>query len=138
MYKRPELCALISGRVRERFDAKIKNLNFDEAAYTKMVVEKIKQAEDISYNEKGFTYLHLAVQEREPDFVIALLEKGVDINSGSESQSTPLCLAIGCSNQDGMMQIIKLLLEHGADYTTKFGKYSAKDLADMFELDLFK
>lgn len=134
---RPELFDLISGRARESSNAKFNQIEFNDSEYTKIVVEKIHEAEDLLYNEDGFTFLHLAVQNIEYDFVSALLARGINVNAITIHGLTPLHKAFMSYSKDGMKEIVKLLLDKSADYETSFGNKSAKDFAKMIGLDIF-
>lgn len=134
---RSELFDLISGRARESNNAKFNQVEFNDSEYTKIVVKRIQETEDLSYNEDGFTLLHLAVQEIEYDFVSALLAEGVNVNAITVHGVTPLHKALMSYSRDGMKEIVQLLLDKGANYETGFGNKSAKDFAKMIGLDIF-
>lgn len=55
--------------------------------------------------------LRAAVEEANGDIILQWLERGADVNAGSENGWTPLMLAV----LRGSPAIVKLLLEHGAD-----------------------
>ena len=135
---RPELFDLISGRSRYSFDAKIKNIPFDNDKYTQMVLEKIMQASDtdLSYTESeygGFGYLHLAVQDHEPVFVQALLDRGLDVNADAKKGGgTPLHIALSRYRSDEKSEtIVKILLENGADHNIDFDGMPIKEFAKL-------
>jgi ankyrin repeat protein len=129
---RPELFELISGRSRHSYYAKIgKESAFDDNAYTQMVVEKIEQSSDLTYNEDGFTYLHLAVQDREPVFVQALLDKGLDVNAKTSKGISPLHMALSNYKLGDMDMVVKILLETGAERNIDFGGMPVKEFAKL-------
>ena len=55
--------------------------------------------------------LRAAVEEANSNIVLQYLERGADVNAGSENGWTPLMLAV----LRDFPAIVKLLLEHGAD-----------------------
>ncbi|MBN1392013.1 MAG: ankyrin repeat domain-containing protein [Sedimentisphaerales bacterium] len=66
--------------------------------------------------------LHYAIMHGRADIVKALLEKGADVNAvGGDFDSTPLLLAImsGLNDKCPDPEIVKLLLEYGADANIK-------------------
>ena len=134
VHQRPELFELISGRGRHSFDAKIKNEQFSEDTYTQMVIEKILQTSDadLNYNEDGFGYLHLAVQNGEPAFVQALIDRGANINSTTNKGSTPLHTALTrYKSNEKFDTIMKILFENGADCDIDFGGMPIKEFAKL-------
>ena len=141
---RPEIFELINGRRFHFFDAKYKNMKFDDAQYTQTVLDKIEHSNDLSYQENGFTLLHLAVQEYEYDFVKALLEKKIDVNASTKYGITPLHTAISRYKGEISDKIIRILLKHGANYAISFGGMSAiefaaqKGIQEKFEAMLSK
>lgn len=60
---------------------------------------------------QGLSALHCAVMSNAPDIVEYLLKQGANINSRDNWGNTPLIRA------NLNMDMIKLLLDHGADYT---------------------
>lgn len=55
--------------------------------------------------------LRASVEEADGSMILQWLERGADVNAGSENGWTPLMLAV----LRGSPAIVKLLLEHGAD-----------------------
>ncbi len=55
--------------------------------------------------------LRASVEEADGSMILQWLERGADVNAGSENGWTPLMLAV----LRGSPVIVKLLLEHGAD-----------------------
>lgn len=55
--------------------------------------------------------LRAAVEEANGNIILQWIERGADVNAGSENGWTPLMLAV----LRGSPTIVKLLLEHGAD-----------------------
>lgn len=137
MKNRPELFELISGRQFHSFNAKLKSLVFDDDEYTKMVLNRIEHCDNdsLTYHENGFTLLHLAVQEYEYDFVIALLKKGAAVNARTQHGKTPLHTAISRYKEEKSNLIIQALLQHGADYSIQFGGMSATEFATLKGID---
>ena len=65
-------------------------------------------------DEKGFSYLHCAVQAKSKTLIKVLLEMGADINIQDIFGKTPLLLALGTYDfKDD--SIIRFLLEMGAN-----------------------
>lgn len=62
-------------------------------------------------DSKGFTILHLAVQEGKYEFVDALMYHGADPNVENKNHETPLHIAA----KKDFHKIFKLLWEYGAD-----------------------
>lgn len=127
--QRPAVFRAISGRSMAKLD-----FGYNEAQYTKDTLNLIQKASenDISYNEDGYTLLHLAVQEGEKEFVKALLNRGINVHSVTEKGGTPLSLAIGLSKKEGTIEIITILLNAGADLDLKSGNYTPREMIKMF------
>lgn len=64
-------------------------------------------------DRNGWTPLHEAVRDSQPDVVAALLAAGADVNARIDFGSTPLLLAVGDFRPDTAM--IRTLLRAGAD-----------------------
>jgi hypothetical protein len=122
--------------IGERSGYKFSNSVFNDDEYTKTVVNVIQSASDekISYNEDGFTLLHLAIQEGEPEFVKELLMRGLSVNICAENGGYPLDFAVSHSKgREHMTRIISMLLEAGADLDKKSKKYTPREMIKMFE-----
>jgi ankyrin repeat protein len=86
-----------------------------------------KHGADLDARDKGgITPLHRAVRARSTSAVRALLKLGATVDAQSEKGSTPLHLATQSTGAGGtadslaeQIEIIKLLLSHGASPTTK-------------------
>lgn len=89
--------------------------------------------DDVTYvNENKLTCLHLAVQINNAEIVRALIEKGADVNAITDRGVTPLHLAIVKKQPE---DIIKVLIENGADYHIKEANFSAMELAKLMDVD---
>jgi hypothetical protein len=66
------------------------------------------------FSNRTITLLHLAVRQSDAKLVTLLLNHGADINAYSSECKTPLHYA-------NNLNIVKLLVEAGADYTLKDG-----------------
>lgn len=94
----------------------------------KAIETLLKAGADIHATDKnGVTALHHAVRFRSPTAVDTLLEHGADVNQACKrSGSTPLHRAVTSTGAPGTagrhaeaIQIITLLLNHGADPTIR-------------------
>jgi ankyrin repeat protein len=63
------------------------------------------------YNEKGRTFLHLAVDDRSPDVVRFLISKGANVNALSDEDVLPIHRAA----KKGDVETCQILVENGAD-----------------------
>lgn len=102
--------------------------------HIKALLEAVERSskEDVIYaNENKLTCLHLAVQMNNADIVKALLEKGANVNAITDRGVTPLHLAIAKKQPE---EIIKILVENGADYNVKEANFSAMELAQLMEV----
>lgn len=133
---RPELFDLLNGRNRSAFDAKIKGQPFDDRTYTDMVIEQIESSSELSYHENGFTLLHLAVQEKEIPFVLALLNNGLDVNAKTEHGMTPLQKAASGYKEGEDPSLISLLIENGAEINIELAGMSLADFFKFKGLDI--
>ena len=73
---------------------------------------------DVPNPESGITPLMVAIQEGFPAIVIALLERGADVNFTTSDGYTPLHLAAQPWWQENT-EIVEILLAHGADKTAQ-------------------
>jgi len=62
----------------------------------------------------GYTPLHLAAWNGQAATVALLLDAGAEINACNGRGETPLALAVLYENEDGMAEVIDLLIERGA------------------------
>ena len=77
--------------------------------------------QDINEPDKyGWTPLILAVSRNQPEIVSALLAKGADTEV-KHLTKTALLWALDCETHNDAFEVIKLLLDHGADVNTKDG-----------------
>ena len=113
---------------------------FDMDESTKKVLEIIDKSteEEVNYADNKITCLHLAVQLDHPDIVSALLAKGANVNAINDRGVSPLHMAI-IKNQSE--EVIKILLDNGADYNKEEANFSAVMLAEIMNvpyMHLFK
>ena len=80
-------------------------------------------------NASGLRPLHIAVQENHIDIVMYLLSKRVAHDALNGSKETPLALA--CKGKDS--DIIRLLLQHGAQPQLVPSAYITADIKRIFE-----
>ena len=90
-------------------------------------------------NYHNTSVLTLAVAAGNDHGVIkALLERGADPNSGKTTYGdTPLSIAVQVSAYDGNSEIVRLLLESGADATERYGD-NGVTLLHLYYYDLFE
>ncbi len=87
---------------------------------TTRAINMIKNA-DIDFNESdigGYTYLHFAAQNEQPEIVKALLEKGAKVDQITRNGGTPLWIAVSeakCHPIEHTTEVIRILLDAGAD-----------------------
>ncbi|BDX21518.1 hypothetical protein TUM22923_08390 [Polynucleobacter sp. TUM22923] len=87
----------------------------------------IKNKADV--NKTGWTPLHYACTTGKLDVAQFLLSNGAKINALSQSETTPLMMAVGSGNDN----LIKYLLDQGADLRLRNHEgYSAIDVAELF------
>ncbi len=107
----------------------------------KAILELLKSGADVHATDKnGVTALHHAVRFRSPTAVATLLENGANPNQCcNRSGSTPIHRAVTSTGAPGTagrrveaLEIIKLLLQHGADPSieNKSGKQPVKYATD--------
>ena len=135
LYKRSKLYDLLSKMVKKKDDE-----TFDMDESTKKVLEIIDKSteEEVNYADNKITCLHLAVQLDHPDIVSALLAKGANVNAINDRGVSPLHMAI-IKNQSE--EVIKILLDNGADYNREEANFSAVMLAEIMNvpyMHLFK
>lgn len=70
-----------------------------------------------SGDDTGLTPLHMAIQQKHVNVIHLLLDSGADINQPDKNGNIPLWTAIHNWRQE--LDVILLLLEHGADPTIK-------------------
>lgn len=86
-----------------------------------------------SNNAMHVAPLHSAVAGNYYEIVAKLIEVGADVNMIQADGFTPLMGAA----QNGNLQIVQLLLQHGADTNARADKHSAQ-FADMTAMDIAK
>ncbi|NRA38075.1 MAG: ankyrin repeat domain-containing protein [Planctomycetes bacterium] len=121
--------------------------DIDEKARNKQLKEALKDGADVLLTDKnGVSALHFAVRFRHPDAVKILLEYGAEVNlQCKKSGSTPLHRAVTNTGAPGtagmiaeMREIVKVLLQHGADMqiTNKKGSLAIDYAKDTEIIDL--
>ena len=135
LYKRSKLYDLLSKIIKKKDDE-----NFDLKDHINKLLELISKSteEEVNYADNKISCLHLAVQIDNPDVVSALIEKGANVNAINERGVSPLHTAI-IKNQSE--EVIKVLLDNGADYNIEEANFSALALAEIMNvpyLHLFK
>lgn len=101
---------------------------------TTRAMNMIKNA-DIDFNEPdigGYTYLHFAAQNEQPEIVKALLEKGAKVDRATRNGGTSLWIAVSeakCHPIEHVMKVIKLLLDAGADPNEVVNEIPLKKIA---------
>ena len=135
LYKRSKLYDLLSKIIKKKDDE-----NFDLEDHINKLLELISKSteEEVNYADNKISCLHLAVQIDNPDVVSALIEKGANVNAINERGVSPLHTAI-IKNQSE--EVIKVLLDNGADYNIEEANFSALALAEIMNvpyMHLFK
>lgn len=128
LYKKSKLYDLLSKMVKRKDDE-----TFDMQEHLKKALEIIDKStgEEVNYADNKITCLHLAVQLFSPELVSALLVKGANVNAINDRGVSPLHMAI-IKNQPE--DIIKILLDNGADYNREEANFSAVMLAEIMNM----
>ena len=83
----------------------------------------------------GSSPLRAAVQTADPAIVEKLINCGADVNLKDKKQHTILCEALYCRQKTKALQIVKLLVENGADTKKHRGDvYSLRETAKLYGL----
>lgn len=135
LYKKSRLYELLQKIIKRKDDE-----NFDLKENIDKLLEIIDKSteEDVNYYDNQMSCLHLAVQIDNPEVVAALIAKGANVNAINERGVSPLHLAI-IKNQPE--EVIKVLLDNGADYNREEANFSAVMLAEIMNapyMHLFK
>ena len=125
LYKKSRLYELLQKIIKRKDDE-----NFDLKENIDKLLEIIDKSteEDVNYYDNQMSCLHLAVQIYNPDVVAALIAKGANVNVINERGVSPLHMAI-IKNQPE--EVIKVLLDNGADYNREEANFSAVMLAEI-------
>ena len=116
--------------INKKYESKI---NSEELINALLEAINRSSKDDIIYrNENKLTCLHFAVQINSPEIVKALIDKGADVNAITDRGVTPLHLAIVKKQPE---DIIRVLIENGADYHIKEANFSAMELAKLMDVD---
>ena len=135
LYKKSRLYELLQKIIKRKDDE-----NFDLKENIDKLLEIIDKSteEDVNYYDNQMSCLHLAVQIDNPEVVAALIAKGANVNVINERGVSPLHMAI-IKNQPE--EVIKVLLDNGADYNREEANFSAVMLAEIMNapyMHLFK
>ena len=125
LYKKSRLYELLQKIIKRKDDE-----NFDLKENIDKLLEIIDKSteEDVNYYDNQMSCLHLAVQIDNPEVVVALIAKGANVNVINERGVSPLHMAI-IKNQPE--EVIKVLLDNGADYNREEANFSAVMLAEI-------
>ena len=135
LHKKSRLYELLQKIIKRKDDE-----NFDLKENIDKLLEIIDKSteEDVNYYDNQMSCLHLAVQIDNPEVVAALIAKGANVNVINERGVSPLHMAI-IKNQPE--EVIKVLLDNGADYNREEANFSAVMLAEIMNapyMHLFK
>jgi ankyrin repeat protein len=96
------------------------------------LVETLVLKNKADVNKAGWTPLHYACTTGKLSVAEFLVSKGAKVNALSQSETTPLMMAVGSGND----LLIKFLLDNGADIRMRNHEgYSAIDVAELFSKD---
>ncbi|MBU3602330.1 ankyrin repeat domain-containing protein [Polynucleobacter sp. AM-25C3] len=96
------------------------------------LVETLVLKNKADVNKTGWTPLHYACTTGKLSVAEFLVAKGAKVNALSQSETTPLMMAVSSGND----QLIKFLLDNGADMRMRNHEgYSAIDVAELFSKD---
>lgn len=90
---------------------------FEYKALNESTLNNTQSEEDLqSFEEKHLiSPLHIAIKERNVDAIIALIERGEDVNAKNSFGYTPLHWAV----EENSYQLVEFLLMHGANMDSK-------------------
>ena len=125
LYKKSRLYELLQKIIKRKDDE-----NFDLKENIDKLLEIIDKSteEDVNYYDNQMSCLHLAVQIDNPEVVAALIAKGANVNVINERGVSPLHMAIIKNEPE---EVIKVLLDNGADYNREEANFSAVMLAEI-------
>lgn len=83
-------------------------LRYEQPDVARLLIEK---GAVLKGQNKGLIPLHIAIQNNHQELAMALINRGVDVNSVNEINASPLHIAIDTKN----LEVAKLLIEKGAD-----------------------
>ncbi|OEJ14463.1 hypothetical protein BFL38_06435 [Brachyspira hampsonii] len=123
LYKTSKLYDLLTKIIKKKNDE-----DFNLEDHINKLLELISKSteEEVNYADNKISCLHLAVQIGNADVVAALIERGANVNVINDRGVSPLHTAI-IKNQPE--EVIKILLDNGADYNIEQANFSAVDLA---------
>lgn len=128
LYKKSKLYELLQKIIKKKDDE-----DFDLKGNIDKLLEIIDKStqEDVNYYDNQMSCLHLAVQINNADVVAALIAKGANVNVINERGVSPLHTAI-IKNQPE--EVIKVLIDNGADYNKEEANFSAVMLAEIMNV----
>ena len=97
------------------------------------LLEKIQQLTDIEFkDDKGLTYLHIAVCNHRLQTIKLLLEKGADPNCEGKRGCCPVLMALG-QKEETNPEILRAFLKHGLDLQKMVHGMTVKETILSFE-----
>jgi ankyrin repeat protein len=94
------------------------NVVLDDETDPQLLQLLVERGADVNaVDEQRYTALHFAARDQRCELVKILLEAGAHVDAVEAMGNTPLCLCASSSRPD--LEIVKLLLQHGADQRKK-------------------